>query len=52
VLKGRVDEYLWLPTDKGEYGLVESGHVVLCDILTTCLMKDRAAVRDVSRAGA
>jgi D-sedoheptulose 7-phosphate isomerase len=52
VLKGRVDEHLWLPTDKGEYGLVESGHTVLCDILTTCLMKDRAAVPDVSRAGA
>jgi D-sedoheptulose 7-phosphate isomerase len=52
VLKERVDEYLWLPTSLGEYGLVESGHSVLCDILTTCLMKDRTAVADVSRAGA
>ena len=41
-LKDRVDEYLWLPTEQGEYGLVETGHSVLCDILTTCLMKDMA----------
>ena len=41
-LKGMVDEYLWLPTAAGQYGLVESGHTVLCDILTTCLMKDLA----------
>src|SRR5262245_47442652 len=25
-LKNMVDEYLWLPTDKGAYGVVESGH--------------------------
>jgi D-sedoheptulose 7-phosphate isomerase len=43
VLKGRVREYLWLPTEKGAYGLVESGHSVLCDILTTCLMEDGEA---------
>ena len=41
-LKRLVDEYLWLPTDQGEYGLVESGHSVVCDILTTCLMQDLA----------
>jgi D-sedoheptulose 7-phosphate isomerase len=41
-LKGLVDEYLWLPTEHGQYGIVESGHTVLCDILTTCLMKDLA----------
>src|ERR687895_618121 len=39
-LKGLVDEYLWLPTEQGQYGLVEAGHSVLCDILTTCLMQD------------
>jgi D-sedoheptulose 7-phosphate isomerase len=49
-LKERVDDYLWLPTKPGDYGLVESGHSVLCDILTTCLMKDRVAVVDASRA--
>lgn len=42
MLKELVDEYLWLPTETGQYGLVESGHAVLCDILTTCLMKDFA----------
>jgi D-sedoheptulose 7-phosphate isomerase len=41
-LKDLVDEYLWLPTEQGHYGLVESGHTVLCDILTTCLMQDLA----------
>jgi len=41
-LKELVDECLWLPTEQGQYGLVESGHSVLCDILTTCLMQDLA----------
>lgn len=41
-LRGLVDECLWLPTEQGQYGLVESGHSVLCDILTTCLMRDLA----------
>lgn len=41
-LKELVDECLWLPTAHGQYGLVESGHSVLCDILTTCLMHDLA----------
>jgi D-sedoheptulose 7-phosphate isomerase len=42
VLKPRAREYLWLPTEPGAYGLVESGHSVLCDVVTTCLMEDRA----------
>ena len=42
-LKGLVDECLWIPTESGQYGLVESSHSVLCDILTTCLMRDLAA---------
>jgi len=41
-LKDRVDESLWLPTEPGQYGVVETGHTVLCDILTTCLMRDFA----------
>jgi D-sedoheptulose 7-phosphate isomerase len=48
VLKERVTQYLWLPTDRGAYGLVESGHAVLCDIVTTCLMEDT----DAATAGA
>jgi D-sedoheptulose 7-phosphate isomerase len=43
LLKDHVREYLWLPTEKGAYGLVESGHSVLCDIVTTCLMEDTDA---------
>jgi D-sedoheptulose 7-phosphate isomerase len=51
VLRGMVDEHLWLKADKGEYGLVESGHSVLLDILTTCLMKDLIATEPtVARA--
>jgi D-sedoheptulose 7-phosphate isomerase len=42
LLKGLVDEYVWLPTEQGLYGPVESGHTVLCDVLTTCLMRDLA----------
>lgn len=40
VLKDKVDEYLWLPTEKGAYGLVESCHDLLCHILATCLVAD------------
>ena len=37
VLKDKVDECLWLPTEKGTYGLVEGAHSVLCHVLTKCL---------------
>jgi D-sedoheptulose 7-phosphate isomerase len=37
VLKDHVDDYLWIPTEKGAYGLVESAHSLLCHVLTTCL---------------
>lgn len=40
VLKGIVDESLWLPTEKGAYGLVESTHALLCHIFTDCLARD------------
>lgn len=40
ILKKMVDEHLWLATEKGAYQLVEDGHAVLCDIVTTCLMRD------------
>jgi D-sedoheptulose 7-phosphate isomerase len=52
VLKGLVGEYLWLRSEQGQYGLVETGHSVLCDILTTCLMQDLAVPAAVSRATA
>jgi len=41
-LKNMVDETLLLPTRKGAYGLVESGHDLFCHILTACLAADRA----------
>jgi D-sedoheptulose 7-phosphate isomerase len=41
-LKNLVDEVLLLPTRKGAYGLVESGHDLLCHILSACLAADRA----------
>jgi D-sedoheptulose 7-phosphate isomerase len=39
-LKSTVDEVLWLESNIGSYGPVESGHTVICDILTTCLIRD------------
>jgi D-sedoheptulose 7-phosphate isomerase len=39
-LKNLVDECLWISSEKGTYGLVESGHSLLCHILTDCLVKD------------
>ncbi|MGE0821964.1 MAG: SIS domain-containing protein [Candidatus Binatia bacterium] len=37
-LKAHVDDYVWLPSEQGAYGLVESGHSLLCHMVTTCLM--------------
>jgi len=48
VLKNLVDEVLLLPTRKGAYGLVESGHDLFCHILTACLAADRAEAEEFS----
>jgi hypothetical protein len=40
VLKSKVNECLWIPTEKGAYGLVESAHALLCHVLTDCLARD------------
>lgn len=40
VLKDRVDECLWVKSRIGAYGPVETGHVLLCDLLTTSLIND------------
>ncbi|MGH7847516.1 MAG: D-sedoheptulose-7-phosphate isomerase [Candidatus Binatia bacterium] len=45
-LKPMVDECLYLPTHKGAYGLVESGHGLLCHILTNCLAADQRETWD------
>lgn len=43
-LKGRVDEPIWLESELGAYGPVESAHSLLCHVLTACLVNDRPAV--------
>lgn len=40
-LRTLVDECVWVETEPGEYGLVESAHSVLCDVVTTYLIDDR-----------
>jgi D-sedoheptulose 7-phosphate isomerase len=42
-LKNLVDECLWLPTEKGAYGLVESAHSLICHMVTDCLARDSTA---------
>jgi D-sedoheptulose 7-phosphate isomerase len=41
VLRDRVDACLCLETEPGAYGPVETGHSLVCDIITTCLTFDR-----------
>lgn len=41
-----VDELLWVATEPGLYGLVESAHTVIADVLATCLIQDRDEARD------
>lgn len=41
-LKEEVDDFIWLPTDVGEYGLAETGHSVVTDLITTCLIRENA----------
>jgi D-sedoheptulose 7-phosphate isomerase len=47
ILKSMVNETLLLPTDKGAYGLVESGHALLCHVLTTCLAESEPAKQPI-----
>jgi D-sedoheptulose 7-phosphate isomerase len=46
VLKEMVDLPVWLPTNRGEYGLVESAHSLLCHVLSECLVRDCQAASD------
>jgi D-sedoheptulose 7-phosphate isomerase len=39
-----VDEAVWVETAPGVYGPVETAHVLLCDVISTCLIEDRAAL--------
>jgi D-sedoheptulose 7-phosphate isomerase len=49
LLKDEVDEYLWLPTEKGAYGLVESAHALLCHVITTCLVQNNLVSEKVDQ---
>ena len=40
VLRDRVDQLLWVETERGAYGPVETMHTLLCDLLATCLIED------------
>jgi D-sedoheptulose 7-phosphate isomerase len=40
-LKDLVDLQVYLPTEQGAYGLVETGHTLVADIVTACLINDR-----------
>jgi D-sedoheptulose 7-phosphate isomerase len=42
MLRHMVDDYIWVPTEKGAYEAVEDGHSMLCHMLTLCLVADRA----------
>jgi len=39
-----LDEAIWVQTERNAYGLVETAHSAVADIVTTCLINDRAAV--------
>jgi D-sedoheptulose 7-phosphate isomerase len=41
-LKDMVDHVIWVETEIGSYGLVETAHSMLADIVTCCLIQDRA----------
>jgi D-sedoheptulose 7-phosphate isomerase len=45
-LKDMVDDLLWIKTEKGRYELVEDAHMVLCHVLTSCLIADKPALRE------
>ena len=40
VLKGMVDDCVWVPTEIGEYELAEDVHAALCHTFTICLTRD------------
>jgi D-sedoheptulose 7-phosphate isomerase len=43
LLKDKVDDTVWVKTEKGQYELVEDAHAALCHVLTTSLIRDVAA---------
>jgi D-sedoheptulose 7-phosphate isomerase len=41
-VRGAVDVSLWLESSPGAYGPVETAHALVCDLINTCLMVDKA----------
>ena len=46
-VRDRADECLSLESETGVHGPVESARATPCDILATCLMRDRPAMAEV-----
>lgn len=44
----QLDTVVWVRSEKGEYGLVESMHSIICDIVTTCLIGDQGSAGDTT----
>lgn len=42
-----LDLALWIPTEPGAYGLVETAHAAIADIITSCLTNERARAQAV-----
>lgn len=40
-LKELVDEPVWVETERGLYGPVETVHTLICDVISTCLIEDQ-----------
>ena len=41
ILKDQVDDCIWIPTQLGQYELVEDMFSILCHIMTLCLSQDK-----------
>jgi len=39
-VRSRVDVSLWLKSDLGVYGPVETAHALVCDLIVTCLVEE------------
>lgn len=49
ILKEAVDDFVWLPTDIGAYGLAETGHSAVTDMVTSYLIADNTSDRNQPR---
>lgn len=49
ILKEKADDFVWLPTEIGAYGLAETGHSVVTDVITTCLIREGTGKESAER---